>query len=173
MLTAEIPVAHTPPGGWHGDMPPPILAACTEPLAPGAPDLRGLWRAHRVERDDAPVPADHPLHRHVERIEQCGDRVVITGGCVIHDMRADGTLENGVNDVLERDLTTKIQVAAVFNDGRLDLHPFGIVEGRPPLVTRQIVDGELVWNYAVFRVFLHRIDVEDGRPRPSLAVEST
>jgi len=25
--------------------------------------------------------------------------VVITGGGVIHDMRADGTLENGVNDV--------------------------------------------------------------------------
>ena len=143
-------------------MPPPILASCTEPLAPGAPDLRGIWRAYRVERDGEPVAADHPLNRHVERIEQCGDRVVITGGRVVHDMRADGTLENGVNDVLERDLTTKIQVAAVFNNGRLDLHPFGVVDGRPPLVTREIVDGELVWHYAAFTVYLRRDETESS-----------
>jgi hypothetical protein len=158
MMASEIPVAHTPEGGWHGEMPAPVLAACTEPLAPGAPDLRGTWRAYRVERNGEPVAADHPLYRHVERIEQCGDRVVITGGRIIHDMRADGTLEHGVNDVLERDLTTKIQVAAVFDGGRLDLHPFGIVDGRPPLVTREIVDGELVWHYAAFTVHLRRAD---------------
>ncbi len=164
MLVTEIPVAHTPEGGWHGHMPPPILSACTEPLTADAPDLRGIWRASRVERDGAPVATDHPLNRHVERIEQCGNRVVITGGRVVHDMRADGTLENGVNDVLERDLTTKIQVAAVFNNRRLDLHPFGVVEGRPPLVTREIVDGELVWHYAVFTVYLRRDETEPSTP---------
>lgn len=154
---AEIPVAHTPEGGWHGDMPPPVLARCAEPLAAGAPDLRGVWRAVAVEQNGVAL-TDHPLTKHVERIEQCGDRVVITGGRVIHDMRADGTLENGVNDVLERDLKTRISVAAVFNNGRLDLHPFGIDPARPPLVTREIVDGQLVWNYAVFRVTMQKVD---------------
>ncbi len=149
----DIPIAHTPEGGWSGEMPPPILTRCTESLAPDAPDLRGLWRAYRVEQD-AKVLEDHPLHRHVERIEQCGDRIVITAGRIIHDMRADGTLKHGVNDVMETNLTQKIQVAAVFREGRLELHPGGIVEGRAPLVTREIADGELLWNYGPFRVML-------------------
>lgn len=156
---ADIPVAHTPAGGWSGDMPPPVLASCTEPLAAGAPDLRGIWKACAVEVDGNPAPA-HPIGRHVERIEQCGDRVVITGGRVIHDMRADGTLDNGVDDVAERDLTTRIRVAARFADGRLELHPFGIDPGRPPLVTRELVGGELLWNYAGILVRLRRMDAD-------------
>ena len=79
MLASEIPVAHTPEGGWHGEMPPPVLAGCDEALVPGAPDLRGTWRAFKVERDGEAVE-DHPLMRHVERIEQCGDRVGDHGG---------------------------------------------------------------------------------------------
>lgn len=137
-------------------MPPPVLAGCTEPLAPDAPDLRGVWQAHSVERDGRPVQ-NHPLNHHVERIEQCGDRVVVTSSGVIHDMRADGTLENGVNDVAAADHAQKIRVAALFREGRLELHPFGVQPGQPPLVTREIVDGELVWNYGPFRVVLHRI----------------
>lgn len=156
MLASDIPVAHTPEGGWRGGMPPPILADCTEPLAPGAPDLRGTWKAYRVEQDGNPL-ADHPLNHHVERIEQCGDRVVITAGRVIHDMRADSTLEHGVNDVLEMNLSQSIRVAAVFNDGRLDLHPGGVDPSRPPLVTRELIGDELVWNYAVFKVLLRKV----------------
>jgi hypothetical protein len=138
-------------------MPPPVLAGCTEPLPAGAPDLRGTWKAVRVEQDGKPLP-DHPLNRHVERIEQCGDRVVITSEPVIHDMRADGTLERGVNDVMGASLEQKIQVAAVFRDGRLDLHPGGVVEGRPPLVTREIVDGVLIWHYGPYTVTCERVD---------------
>ncbi|HUF54094.1 MAG TPA: hypothetical protein VMR52_10030 [Dehalococcoidia bacterium] len=151
----EIPVAHTPEGGWHGEMPPPVLAGCDEPLAPGAPDLRGLWRAVSVERDGAPI-TDHPLNNHVERIEQGGDRVVIAAGGVIHDMRADGTLENGVNDVAAADMKQRIHVAAVFDGGRLDLYPMGYSPDREPLVTREIVDGRLVWHYGPFRVVMER-----------------
>lgn len=159
----DIAVAHTPEGGWHGQMPAPVLAGCSEPLADGAPDLRGLWRAIHVARDGQPLP-DHPLNRHVERIEQCGDRVVITAGRVIHDMRADGTLERGVDDVAEMDLKTRIRVAAVFSNGRLELHPGGVDPSRPPLVTREIVDGELIWHYAVFTVRLRRDDAaSDGK----------
>src|SRR3954466_11608836 len=128
-------------------MPPPILAGCTEALVDGAPDLRGMWRAVSVEPDGMPV-VGHPRHDHVERIEQCGDRVVITAGKIIHDMRADGTLEHGVDDVMEMNLSQRIHVAALFKDGRLELHPGGIDPSRPALVTREIIDGELVWNYA-------------------------
>jgi hypothetical protein len=136
-------------------MPPPVLAGCTEPLAPRAPDLRGTWRAISVERDGVSLP-NHPLGRHVERIEQAGDRVVVTSAPVIHDMRADGTLERGVNDVAAANFTP-IRVAAVFNGGRLDLHPFGVDPARPPLVTREVVDGRLVWNYAGITVVMEKI----------------
>jgi hypothetical protein len=151
-----IPVAHTPAGGWHGEMPPPFLAACAEPLVAEAPDLRGTWCAIEVERDGVAMP-DHPLRKHVERIEQCGDRVIVVSEPIIHDMRADGTLEHGVDDVAGANLAP-IRVAAVFNDGRLDLHPFGIDPARPPLVTREIVDGKLVWNYAGIVVTMRLID---------------
>jgi len=155
----EIPVANTPPGGWRGEMPPPVLAGCTEPLHPDAPDLCGLWQAVRVERDGRVLP-EHRLNEHLERIEQCGNRVVITSEGVIHDVRADGTLENGVNDVAGPDLDQRIRVAAVFNAGRLDLHPFGMQADKPPLVMREIADGMLVWHYGPFKVTMRR--VEDG-----------
>ncbi len=158
MVTVDdIPVAHTPEGGWHGEMPPLILAGCTEPLASGAPDLRGLWQAYEVEQAGELLP-DHPLSRHIERVEQCGNRVVITADRIIHDMRADGTLEHGVNDVAGADLTTEVHVAAVFAGGRLDLHPDGIDPARPPPVTREVVDGEMVWHYGPFTVAMRRIN---------------
>ena len=47
----EIPTAHTPPGGYQGEMPPPVLAGCTDPLVAGAPDLRGVWKVIHVERE--------------------------------------------------------------------------------------------------------------------------
>jgi len=139
-------------------MPPPVLAACAEPLSDGAPDLRGTWRAVSVELDGEAAP-HHPLSSHVERIEQCGNRVVITSRPVIHDMRVDGTLEHGVNDVAAANFTT-IQVAAVFNAGRLDLHPGGVRDGQPPLVTRELVEGRLVWHYVAAKVTMERIDRE-------------
>jgi hypothetical protein len=137
-------------------MPPRVLAGCTEPLHPDAPDLRGLWKAIRVE-SEGKVLAQHPLSDHIERVEQCGNRVVVTSAGVIHDMRADGTLDNGVNDVAGARLDQRIRVAAVFNHGRLDLHPFGIEPGRAPLVTREIVKGEMVWHYGPFKVTMERI----------------
>eukprot|EP01052_Picozoa_sp_SAG31_P074184 SAG31_NODE_33274_length_345_cov_1.674797_1_plen_82_part_10 len=46
-------------------MPPPVLAECTDVIAPGLPDLRGNW--------SSPDPAKP----HWERIEQCADRATI------------------------------------------------------------------------------------------------
>jgi hypothetical protein len=111
----EIPVAKTPPGGYGDEMPPPILAGCTEPLAAGAPDMRGMWRAVSVDWKLGDAPDPNPVADHVERIEQCGDRVCITSAGIIHDMRADGTVENGVNDVDPNG--RPISVVCTFEDG--------------------------------------------------------
>ena len=149
----DIPVAHTPPGGWHGEMPPAVLDACTEPLVEGAPDLRGTWRTIAAERDGAAVPEDDRVYDHVQRIEQCGDRIVVTAGGVVHDMRADGTEANGVHDVAEFDFTTEITVVATYEDGVHVLRPVGF----PIEVTRHLDGDQLIWNYLGSRVTLERV----------------
>lgn len=144
-LTAdEIAVVHTPPGGYGDDFPAPVLADCTEPLIDGAPDLRGMWKAVDVTIGGAPAPPDHRGWTHFQRIEQCGDRIVITGNGVIHDMRADGTEENGVHDVLERDYVTPIVVVASYEDGVHVLRPVAL----PGVEVRRRRDGaHVVFDY--------------------------
>ncbi len=140
---ADIPVAHTPPGGYGSAMPPPVLAGCTDDVADGAPDLRGTWRVVDVT-GVAPGFDTGSLADHVERIEQGGDRVVVTGGGIIHDMRADGTLDHGVNDVMAADFTTAIRVAASFEEGALVLRPLGL----PDIEVRRWCQGDqLLWQY--------------------------
>ena len=75
-----------------------------------------------MKADDIPVAHTPPAaarpsnpRRHVERIEQCGDRVCITSSGIIHDMRADGTAEHGVNDVAADG--REISVVCTFEDG--------------------------------------------------------
>lgn len=145
MTTArEIPTAHTPNGGYGTEMPPPILAGCTEPLGAGVPDLRGTWRIIEVGADGRALPPGHGLWNHVERIEQAADRVVVTSDGVIHDMYADGTYDNGVHDVMALDFKTEIVVAASFEDGALVLRPRDI----PAAEVRRWRDGEhLMWSY--------------------------
>jgi hypothetical protein len=158
MRASSIPVAHTPPGGYGTEMPPPVLSGCTEPLVEGAPDLRGTWAARSVEVDGKPAP-DHRAMGHVERIEQCGDRLVVTAGGVIHDMRCDGTEEHGVHDVAEFDFATPITVVATFEDGVHVLRPVGL----PGIeVTRRLDGDELVWTYLGFTARLGRIDKESS-----------
>ncbi|MEM7018685.1 MAG: hypothetical protein AAF512_15255 [Pseudomonadota bacterium] len=82
----EIPKAYTP-GCSYEQIPMPILAECTEPLAQGVVDMRGLWLGISGREG------------HLERIEQCGNRVVVTAYGIIHDFRVDGTLKNGARDV--------------------------------------------------------------------------
>ncbi len=144
-LTADqIAIAHTPPGGYASVFPEPILAGCTEPLVAGAPDLRGMWKAVDVTVGGEPAPAEHPARRHFQRVEQCGDRLVVTAGGVIHDMRCDGTVENGVHDVAEFDFTTPINVVATYEDGVHVLRPVGI----PGVEVRRRRDGvQLIWDY--------------------------
>lgn len=154
MRVDDIPVAKTPAGGWRGEMPPPVLAGCDDDLAPGVPDLRGLWKAFRIEADGRAIEDPH----YEERIEQAGNRLVITAGGVIHDMRADGTLENGVNDVSGFD-GSAISVAASFEGGRLVLRPNNMFVA----VTRHLEGDVLVWNLLPLKrvTWMRRVETLD------------
>lgn len=147
----DIPVAHTPPGGWT-EMPPPVLATCTEPLVAGAVDMRGSWKVVQVEADGVDDP-DHKIMGEEQRIEQCGDRVVITAGGIVHDMRADGTEKGGVHDVAAANKSMPITVIASFEAGVHVLRPVGL-----PVEIRRRIEGEqLVWDYAGFTARLDRV----------------
>ena len=153
------PVAHTPPGGWT-EWPAPVLPAGAEPLDPGAPDLRGVWRTIEVIDDAGNRMPGHPAMELLQRIEQCGDRIVITAGGVIHDMRCDGTEVNGVHDVAEFDKTTRIDVVATYEDAVHILRPVGI-----PIEVTRWRDGEhLVWRYLGFTARCERIGPPDLDP---------
>jgi hypothetical protein len=77
----------------------------------------------------------------------------VTAGGVIHDMRCDGTEENGVNDVAEFDFETPITVVATYEDGVHTLRPVGL----PVEVTRHLEGNQLVWKYLTFIARLERI----------------
>jgi hypothetical protein len=100
------------------------------------------------------APETHPAFAHVERIEQCDDRLVVTGGGIIHDMRCDGTEEHGVHDVAAMDFTTPITVVASYEAGVHVLRPVGI----PIEITRRLDADEMIWEYVGFTARLRRID---------------
>jgi hypothetical protein len=140
VLADDIPYANTPVPRYK-KFPEPVLAGCNEPLPEGITDLRGVWEVYKG-----------PMKGHVERIEQCGNRVVITGGYMIHDMRADGTLEHGVDDTNE--ITgDEHHVAALFENGRLNLRP----DNKFIAVSRWLEGDELIWIYGPFKNRLRRL----------------
>jgi hypothetical protein len=147
----DIAVAHTPPGGYGLTFPAPVLARCTEPLAEGAPDLRGVWKTLRAERAGKPAAEGDYIYSYVERIEQCGDRIVDMGGGTIADARADGTVGHGVNDVSVWDYTTPIQAVASYEGSVFVLRPV-LVPALPFTiswlkVTRRLdAEGHMEWT---------------------------
>ena len=86
LVAADIPKGNTP-GCGYDHFPLPILADCTEPLAEGADDIRGLWMG---------VEGGHIGH--VERVEQCGERVVVTASGIIHDYGPNSTAGLNTDD---------------------------------------------------------------------------
>ncbi len=158
MQSSEIPVAHTPPGGYGATFPPLILGDCTEPLVAGAPDLRGIWKTVSATRGGVQVPHDDRLMSYTERIEQCGNRIVDCGGGTIADCRADGTEDNGVHDVSVFDYTTPIHVVASYEDLVFVLRPVGI----PGIEVTRCLDehGNMIWqrpDMGGVRVVLQRV----------------
>jgi hypothetical protein len=119
-------------GTCQNAWPDPWLSDCTEPLPEGVPDLRGLW-------------ADEG---HVERVEQCGNLILIVGDNYTHGGFATGVVEDGVNDFrADGSCAQPIQVALRFNGTALEF-----VQGGTVVVTRTLetaADGsdELVWRF--------------------------
>jgi hypothetical protein len=120
----DIPKAYTP-GCGYSRTPLPVLAACTEPLAEGVVDMRGLWQSASGE--------------HLERIEQCGNRVVVTAFKVIHDFRVDGTLKNGARDVGA--VCNNFNTAIHFDNGVMVFRLFDLFD----TVTRSMRGDEMVF----------------------------
>ena len=146
VMADDIPIAHTPPGYWK-TMPPPVLSRCTEPLSAKVFDMRGMWKI--VEVIAGPAGAEGSIGN-LQRIEQCGNRVVITAGGVTHDMRADGSYENGVNDIGAPSTNgAPISVAASFENGAHVLRP----QGMPITVERELQDDSLIWRYGPLLTF--------------------
>ncbi|HJO23840.1 MAG: hypothetical protein QF890_00480 [Myxococcota bacterium] len=140
-LAADIPKGNTP-GCSYSHFPLLILAECTEPLVEGAADIRGLWIG---------VDGDHVGH--VERVEQCGRRTVITSSGNIHDAGPNSSLGDTTNDtqgavlfaIGDREYCPRTSASMIWNGGVLDFHVFGW----GPIVVRRYPDGDqLVWEYA-------------------------
>jgi len=86
----------------------------------------------------------------VERIEQCGDRIVITTKGIIHDFHADDTLANGSRDVegaYHNCMNTWVSID-VDADRTVNFHPFGI--SSVTVVKRWLESDELRWKYFKF-----------------------
>ncbi len=87
-------------------------------------------------------PTGHPIYAYVERIEQCGNRIVDIGAGTIADARADGTGQNGVHDVSAFDFETRIDVIATYEDRVFVLRPANIPW--VAITSRLDADGDLV-----------------------------
>ena len=138
LLAKEIPQGHTPNCGYEV-FPKPFLAGCTEPLPEGATDMRGLWMAR--SRSDGSLG-------HIERIEQCGNRYVVTSSGVVHDMTTDGKLSGASNDVRPVTLGSfnfciRTSATTKWIDGRLQFDAVGLV----PVVKRYMEGDVLKWEY--------------------------
>ncbi len=140
-MAVDIPKGNTP-GCGYTHFPLPILAQCTEPLPEAAADIRGLWIG---------VEGGHVGH--VERIEQCGERTVVTTSGVIHDYGPNSTAGLNTDDtegsVLfsmgEREYCMRSSASMIWREGILNFHVFG---WGPVAVRRYMDDDQLVWEYA-------------------------
>ena len=141
-LATDFPLGKTAPGASLDRWADRVLDGCTEPLAAGVPDLRGVWEVYHGR-----------MKGHVERIEQAGNRICITTGGLVHDMYCDGTLEHGVDDIGGFG-GHRIRVAATFEDGVHKLRPWA---KRVVVVTRQLEGDELRWRYGPFHNKLRRL----------------
>ncbi|MBC8382136.1 MAG: hypothetical protein H8E58_11495, partial [SAR92 clade bacterium] len=140
-MAAEIPKGNTP-GCGYTHFPMPVLAQCTEPLPKQADDIRGLWLG---------VEGGHTGH--VERVEQCGNRTVVTSSGLIHDYGPNSTAGLNTNDtegsVLfvagDKEYCMRTSASMIWNNGVLNFHAFGW----GPVVVNRYREGEqLVWEYA-------------------------
>lgn len=162
MLATDIPKGNTP-GCGYDHFPLPVLAQCTEPLPDGAADIRGLWigRTGNVG--------------HVERVEQCGARTVVTASGIIHDSGPNSTGGFNTNDtegsvlftIGDREYCPRTSAGMTWNNQILEFR----VLGWGPIVVRRYLDGDqMVWEYADGSVTrmerICELPAEHKTPRP-------
>jgi hypothetical protein len=111
-------------------------------LSEGADDIRGLWRAIAGARTG-----------HIERVEQCGERVVVTAAGIIHDYGPNSTGGLNTNDTEGsilftaggKDFCMRTSASMIWEEKVLNFYVFGW----GPRVVRRYRDGEfLIWEYA-------------------------
>ena len=138
-LAADIPKGNTP-GCSYSHFPLPVLRECTKPLPEGTADIRGLWVGATGNAG------------HVERVEQCGARTVVTSSGIIHDSGPNSTGGYNSNDteggvlftIGDEEYCPRTSASMIWNNGVLDFHVFGW----GPVVVRRYRDGEqMVWEY--------------------------
>lgn len=136
----DIPKGNTP-GCSYEQFPLPILRECTEPLIGDAVDIRGLWRAVSGKVG------------HVERVEQCGARTVITAVGIIHDYGPNSSAGLNTNDtegsvfftIDDREYCGRTSASMTWRNDRLEFN----VLGWGPVVVKRYLEGEhLIWEYA-------------------------
>ncbi|MEL7119599.1 MAG: T9SS type A sorting domain-containing protein [Bacteroidota bacterium] len=126
----EIPRVNTPivPFSYGEEYPEPYYADCTTPIEEGVPDLRGDWIETTVTINGEEIVAQPNPRR--ERIEQCGNRILIASDGVLHEVfEADNTMFNGVNDV---------------DSTGLPVHLTGRFENNVFILTPQVTDTTLI-----------------------------
>lgn len=140
-MAMDIPKGNTP-GCAYEHFPLPILRECTEPLPEEAADIRGLW----IGKTGGHVG-------HVERVEQCGSRVVVTSSGIIHDAGPNSTGGLASNDteggvlftIGDKEFCPRTSAGVTWRDNVLDFEVFGW----GPVVVKRYLEGEqLVWEYA-------------------------
>ena len=163
LRAADIPKGNTP-GCGYDYFPLRILSACTEPLPAEADDIRGLWRG---------VSGGHVGH--VERIEQCGSRVVVTTSGLIHDYGPNSTGGLNTNDtegsvlfaLRGEEHCLRTSASMIWEDKTLNFYAFG---WGPRVVRRYREGDELIWEYADGSVTrmerLCRVPEEHKVPQP-------
>lgn len=141
LTASDIPKGNTP-GCGYSQFPLPVLRDCTEPLSEGADDIRGLWRAIGGARTG-----------HIERVEQCGERVVVTAAGIIHDYGPNSTAGLNTNDTegsvlftaSGKDFCMRTSASMIWEEKILNFYVFGW----GPRVVRRYREGEfLIWEYA-------------------------
>ena len=140
LMAADIPKSNTP-GCAYEHFPMPFLADCTEPLIDGAQDIRGLWKAVSGKVG------------HIERVEQCGARTVITTAGIIHDLGPNSTGGETSNDtegsvsfiIGDKEYCMRTSASATWRNRKLEFNAFGW----GPVVVRRYRDSkQLIWEYA-------------------------
>ena len=125
----EIPKAYTPDCGFSR-MPMPVLHNCREPITAEIPDMRGLWLAKSG------------FVGHAERIEQCGNRMVVTSAGLIHDFRIDGTLSNGARDI-QSSCTNLASAIKVDREGKVIFRLLNLFD----TVSRHLDSGDMIFTF--------------------------